>query len=57
MRRNAFVLIAVAALTLAACTEATPGASTTVDNAASIADIAIGNSGGLAPTLTLPAGQ
>lgn len=57
MRRHAFVLIAVAALTLAACTEATPGASTTVGNEASITDISIGTSVGLAPTLTLPEGR
>jgi len=57
MRRHALVLIAVAALTLAACTEATPDASSSRSAAADISDIAIGLSAGLAPTITLPEDQ
>ena len=58
MRRRAVALLAVfaTALILAACSSASPSASNSGGGSASIDDIDIGMSDGLAPTITLPQG-
>lgn len=55
MRRRALVIAAAAAvLALAGCSDASPDATASNSRAASVNDIEIGNSDGLAPTVTLP---
>ena len=56
MRRRVLAVMIAAALTLTACSEATPDASTSVDRSADISQIDIGSSDALAPELTIPDG-
>ena len=53
MRRRALVLVAVAALTLVGCTDASTNATNSGPHEANIDDIVIGTSDALAPTITL----